>query len=146
MNSISDFMTNNHRECDNLFAVAEESVGNGKWPKAQTEYDAFRSEMERHLGMEEEVFFPAFDAKTGMQGGPTHVMRLEHDQMRKLIAEMANTVAAKDADGYLGAAETLMVLMQQHNMKEEQMLYRMMDQTFGSEAGTMIERAHAPTN
>jgi iron-sulfur cluster repair protein YtfE (RIC family) len=141
MNNISDFMTNNHRECDHLFAIAEESVANGKWQKAQGEFEAFRSETERHLAMEEEVFFPAFDAKTGMQGGPTHVMRSEHQQMRKLIADMAQAVAAKDADGYLGMAETLMVLMQQHNMKEEQMLYRMMDQALGVEADTLLERA-----
>ena len=31
-------------------------------------------------------------------------------------------------DDYLGIADTLLILMQQHNMKEEQMLYNMMDQ------------------
>jgi hemerythrin-like domain-containing protein len=143
MSNISDFMTNNHRDCDDLFAVAEESVANGKWPKAQAEFEAFRSEMERHLGMEEDVFFPAFDAKTGMEGGPTHVMRSEHAQMRTLIDNMAQALAAKDGDAYLGVAETLMILMQQHNMKEEQMLYRMMDQALGSEAGTLLERVGA---
>lgn len=140
MNSISDFMTSNHRVCDNLFAVAEESVANGKWPRAQSEFDAFRGEMERHLNMEEDVFFPAFDAKTGMEGGPTQVMRSEHEQMRKLITDMAQRIATKDRDGYLGVSETLMVLTQQHNMKEEQMLYRMMDQALGAEARTLMER------
>jgi hemerythrin-like domain-containing protein len=143
MNAISDFMTNNHRECDHLFAIAEESVAAEKWQKAQPEFDAYRSDMERHLTMEEAVFFPAFDAKTGMEGGPTFVMRSEHQQMRKLIDEMAHRIAAKDGDGYLGVSETLMVLMQQHNMKEEQMLYRMMDQTFGDEAATLLKRAGA---
>jgi iron-sulfur cluster repair protein YtfE (RIC family) len=143
MTNISDFMTNNHRDCDDLFAAAEESVANGKWPKAQTEFEAFRGEMERHLGMEEDVFFPAFDAKTGMEGGPTHVMRSEHAQMRTLIDNMAQALAAKDGDTYLGVAETLMIMMQQHNMKEEQMLYRMMDQALGSEAGTLLERVGA---
>ncbi len=143
MNIISDFMANNHRECDDLFAAAEENVANGKWPKAQTEFDAFCSELERHLGIEETVLFPAFDAKTGMEGGPTHVMRMEHQQMRKLIDDMSKKIASKEGDDYLGMSETLMVLMQQHNMKEEQMLYRMMDQTFGGEAGTLLERAGA---
>lgn len=141
MNTISDYMANNHRECDNLFAIAEESIANGKWQKAQSEFDAFRSEMERHFTMEEEVFFPAFDAKTGMEMGPTHVMRVEHQQMRKLISDMARRFADKDGEGYLGESETLMVLMQQHNMKEEQMLYRMMDQALESEAGNLLARA-----
>ena len=141
MNIISDFMVNNHRECDDLFAVAEASVAAAEWLKVLPEFDAYRSEMERHLKMEEEVFFPAFDAKSGMQGGPTFVMRSEHQQMRKLIDDMAQKVADKDGDGYLGASETLMILMQQHNMKEEQMLYRMMDQAFGDGAASLLARA-----
>lgn len=143
MNSISDFMTNNHRECDKLFAVAEESVANNKWQKAQTEFAAFRSETERHLAMEEDILFPAFFIKTGMEGGPTVVMCSEHRQMLKLIDDMAQAIAAKDRDGYLGSSETLMVLMQQHNMKEEQMLYHMMDQAFGAEATALLARAAA---
>jgi iron-sulfur cluster repair protein YtfE (RIC family) len=143
MNSISDFMSKNHRECDHLFAAAEESVANGKWDKAKSEFDAFQAETGRHLAMEEDVFFPAFDAKTGMQGGPTFVMRSEHEQIRELIADMAQAIVDKDSDSYLGTSETLMVLMQQHNMKEEQMLYRMMDQALGLEAGSLLERAGA---
>jgi hemerythrin-like domain-containing protein len=143
MSSVSDVMTQNHRECDDLFAVAEESVAHGKWQKAKDDFDAFCREFEHHLTMEESVLFPAFDAKTGMEGGPTYVMRSEHQQMRKLIADMAQEMAEKDADGYLGSAETLMVMTQQHNMKEEQMLYRMMDQAFGGEATALLERAGA---
>ena len=143
MTTISKFMENNHRECDHLFAVAEESVANGKWQKAQSEFDAFRSETERHLAMEEEVLFPAFEAKTGMEGGPTLVMRSEHQQMRKVIDDMAQALGNKEGDAYLGLSETLMVLMQQHNMKEEQMLYRMMDQALGLEADSLLERAGA---
>lgn len=143
MNTITDFMTNVHRACDDLFAVAEENVAKGKWDKAAEQFDAFHKETERHLSMEEESLFPTFEAKTGMTGGPTQVMRSEHVQMRAVIEDMAQKLAAKDADGYLGLAETLMVLMQQHNMKEEQILYRMMDQTFGGEATTVLERAGA---
>lgn len=141
MNTISDFMTKSHRECDGIFADAEQAAANDDWPLAETKFNAFRHETLHHFGMEEEVFFPAFDAKTGMEGGPTFVMRSEHAQMRALIDDLAQAIADKDADAYLGVSETLMVLMQQHNMKEEQMLYRMMDQALDSEAGTLLERA-----
>jgi hemerythrin-like domain-containing protein len=141
MTSISDFMSNDHRTCDHLFAVAEESVAKGKWDKAAEQFGTFRSETERHLGMEEQTLFVAFETKTGMTGGPTQVMRSEHQQMRIVMDDMAQKLAAKDGEGYLGLSETLMVLMQQHNMKEEHLLYRMMDQTFGEEAATLLERA-----
>lgn len=143
MTTISDFMSNDHRACDKLFALAEESAAKGNWEKASDQFAAFRRETEHHLAMEEETLFPAFDEQAGMAGGPTHVMRSEHQQMRQVIDDMAARLAAKDSDGYLGLSETLMLLMQQHNMKEEQILYRMMDQAFGAEASGILERAGA---
>jgi len=35
-------------------------------------------------------------------------------------------------NGFLGASETLLFTMQQHNMKEEQMMYTMADDTLDS--------------
>lgn len=84
--------------------------------------------MERHLGIEEQELFPAFEEATGVQTGPTEMMRMEHDQMRGLFAEMKIAMEQKNSEDYLGTADTLLIMMQQHNMKEEQMLYNMMDQ------------------
>ena len=56
-------------------------------------------------------------------------MRMEHQQMRALVQHLDNALAAQDKDEYLGLSETLMVMMQQHNMKEEMMLYPMMEQS-----------------
>ncbi|MHB8759820.1 MAG: hemerythrin domain-containing protein, partial [Thiobacillus sp.] len=75
---------------------------------------------------------------TGMAAGPTQVMRSEHVQMRGLMTDMANAVAASNRDGYLGLSETLNMLMQQHNLKEENMLYPMSDQVLGSERDGLI--------
>jgi hemerythrin-like domain-containing protein len=143
MSSISDFMTQDHRACDDLLAWAEESIAKGSWDKAAEQFGKFRSETERHLAIEENSLFPAFESKTGMTMGPTQIMRSEHQQMRKVFDDIAQNIAAQDKDGCLGLTETLMVLMQQHNMKEEQVLYRMMDQSLGNEAASLLERAGA---
>ena len=52
-------------------------------------------------------------------------MRMEHSQMRGLLQSMAEMLERKDQNGFLGDAETLLILMQQHNMKEEQIVYPM---------------------
>ena len=140
MASIETFMAQDHKACDDRFARAEAAVGAGNWPAADSEFAAFRKAMERHFEMEESVLFGAFEERTGMSGGPTMVMREEHDQMRGVLATMADAIAARDADEYLGHAETLNVLMQQHNIKEEQVLYRMMDQHLAAEADTLLAR------
>lgn len=143
MDNISDFMTSNHHACDELFASAEESVGNGDWAKGNSEFGAFLAAMKRHFTIEEEVLFPVFVTKTGMDNGPTVVMISEHRQMDKVFDDMQQALAAQDSDGYLGLSETLLMLMQQHNMKEEQMLYRMMDQQLAEETPALLKQIGA---
>jgi hemerythrin-like domain-containing protein len=63
---------------------------------------------------------------------------MEHEQMRGLIQDMADAVAKTDDEGYLGLSETLNMLMQQHNLKEENMLYPMTDRVLGDERDKLI--------
>ena len=127
MSQITPFMTEDHRRCDALFAQAEAAVAQGDLSSGRNCFSAFSSALLHHFAMEEQVLFPAFEEKTGMRMGPTRVMLMEHEQMRGLLAELSSALSAGDAEEYLGQAETLMILMQQHNMKEEQMLYPMSD-------------------
>ena len=70
----------------------------------------------------------AVEEATGMyMSGPTSVMRMEHGQMRGLFEDIEAALEAKDTSACAGLLETLLILMQQHNMKEEQMLYPMAD-------------------
>ena len=43
------------------------------------------------------------------------------------IHDALEALLDKDKDAYLSLAESMMILLQQHNMKEEQMLYAMCD-------------------
>lgn len=138
---ISDYMSRHHRDCDDAFARAEEAVAAASnWSDAERYAGTFLREMERHIGMEENVLFPAFEEATGMDGGPTAMMRMEHEQMRDLFVGMRAAIATKNADEYAGLSETFLVLLQQHNMKEESMLYPMLDQALGNDAGELLAR------
>lgn len=131
MSQISQYMTQDHRACDERFASAEEAVSTQDWESAATQFEGFQQAMERHLGMEEEILFPEFEQATGNTMGPTQMMRMEHEQMRDLIRQLAAALHAQDVDTYLGVSETLLIMMQQHNVKEEQILYPMTDQALG---------------
>ena len=129
MQTITEYLSAEHHHCDDLFAEAEAAAAAGDLAAAQAGFAAFHQGMEHHLSKEENIMFPAFEHATGSSMGPTSVMRMEHEQMRELFAEMQAALDAKDTDTYAGLAETLLVLMQQHNFKEEQMLYQMADRT-----------------
>ncbi len=130
---ISRYMKDEHRECDTIFAKAEGEVADNNWEGAEESFLAFANETILHFKKEEEELFPAFENQTGSSEGPTQVMRYEHEQVRGLIGNMAEAIEKKDRDAYLSLAESMMILLQQHNMKEEQMLYAMCDRTLPSD-------------
>jgi iron-sulfur cluster repair protein YtfE (RIC family) len=143
MGTILEFLGSDHHACDNVFASAEEAVARKDWDSARGLFDRFQAAMARHLAMEEDVLFPAFESRTGMSGGPTEVMRMEHAQMRDLLQAMADAVATGNQNRYLGLSETLNMLMQQHNLKEENMLYPMSDRVLGAERAAVIQSMEA---
>ncbi|MBC2730607.1 hemerythrin domain-containing protein [Thiobacillus sp.] len=143
MNTILDFLGSDHRACDDLFASAESAIAQKNWDGARTLFNQFQAAMSHHLTMEETVLFPAFEARTGNTVGPTQVMRMEHEQMRGLMQDMAGAVAAGDRNAYLGLSETLNMLMQQHNLKEENMLYPMSDQVLSGNRDDLIRSMQA---
>lgn len=140
MENISRIFSSEHRHCDELFSVAEEYVQKCAWDKAQASFDEFVQEMERHIGKEEEVLFPALEERTGQTMGPTQVMRMEHESMRQLFKDMRDAVTTQNAGQFLGLSESLLILMQQHNYKEENILYPMADNVLAGDAADILAR------
>jgi len=143
MTRITDTMAGDHHRCDLIFAEAEASVSDSNWDVGTAQFNEFHTAMEHHFSMEEDVLFPTFEEASGMTMGPTQMMRMEHTQMRQLFSDMVQAVEKQDKDEYLGLSETLMMIMQQHNMKEEQMLYPMTDSTLGGDVDEVIEKMNA---
>jgi hemerythrin-like domain-containing protein len=75
-----------------------------------------------------------------MSMGPTQVMRMEHIQIRSLMDDALDTLNQGNAEDYLGLADTLVIMMQQHNMKEENILYPMCDQHLAGETPELLAR------
>ncbi len=130
---ISKFMTKEHRDCDTFFADAEQAVANADWEKAEKDFLSFSNDTLRHFKREEDELFPAFEKQTGTTQGPTQVMKFEHEQIRGLIGNLAEALESQDKDAYFSLCESMMILLQQHNMKEEQMLYAMCDRVLSPE-------------
>lgn len=137
MSDLSSMMSVHHRYCDECFAEAERAGDSRDWSSCAASTARFVEAMKAHFAAEEIVLFPAFESVTGITTGPTRMMRMEHAQMRELLEQMLAAANEMDQENFLGTAETLLVMMEQHNMKEEHILYPMCDQhlqNYGGEA------------
>ncbi len=70
-------------------------------------------------------------------------MLMEHAQIKELLKQMGAAVERKDAQEYGGLSETLLMVMQQHNNKEEHILYPIMDDILDSEREALFGQMKA---
>jgi hemerythrin-like domain-containing protein len=137
---LASYFTRHHRLCDAGWAAVERAVQEDDEAvivKRFAEYDRLQR---LHLSMEEGLMFPAFEERTGMTGGPTQVMRMEHQQMRGLLDQMAAALELRDFQELLDQGDTLLMLIQQHNQKEEGILYPMADQALSDQWPALCAR------
>jgi iron-sulfur cluster repair protein YtfE (RIC family) len=124
--SVADLLGADHGRLDFLLADVKRLLAAGEVAGAAARFAAFRDGLERHIAVEEEVLFPAFDGAAGL-AGPIHVMRVEHAEIRRLMAEVASHLA----DGAGGCRATPLAALTArvfaHNGKEERILYPGMD-------------------
>lgn len=144
MTGITEYLTFEHRECDRLLEPAEEHARNGHWPAAERAFAAFDAAFAAHLGKEERVLFPALEAAAGGALAPVEVMCGEHEAMEELMVRIREGLAARDVEEFTGSLDTLVLLIGQHNMKEEHVLYPMADRLL-SDGAAMVGALRAYT-
>ncbi len=111
----------------------------GIGPRLEREGSEFLRRLRRHIDMEENVLFPAFEQRTGMAaGGPSVQMRDEHEQMQPILAQLQSAVSGKDGPGYERASRALLDILVPHNQKEEQMMYPMLDEAMGADGQALL--------
>jgi len=138
--TILELMLDHHRQCDDSFTQVENLVAKKDWSNARA-LENFLAVMTRHFQVEEDVLFAALERKIGEGMGPVVIMRQEHQQMSILMDQMKDAFTARDQAKFLSLSDTWMMLTQQHNMKEEEVLYPMMDDVLATDAAVLIHRA-----
>jgi iron-sulfur cluster repair protein YtfE (RIC family) len=129
--TVTKYYGHDHSRLDDLLEQFE--VINGTDPvAARPIFAEFKAGLEQHIGWEEEILFPTFEAKTGMRdGGPTEVMRWEHTMIKDFLLKIHDFLA-QNQQAIKEDVRGLHGLLQMHNHKEENILYPALDSMIGS--------------
>jgi hemerythrin-like domain-containing protein len=141
--TITETLTKDHRDCDRLLSAVSLRGRNTDWQQVAAETAAFVAAMERHFRFEEEVLFPPLEAVSPLSAGPTEMMRQQHAQIRALLADLGAAAGARAAEDFAGIDETLHLLIQQHNAKEEGILYPLADRALAAAGAALAARLGA---
>lgn len=136
---LSEYMTGDHRRCEALLAQAEQVASAHRWDSGAAAFGALKQALAHHFAMEEHVLFPVLEGSRTAPAGPADAMRLEHEEIRELLAELSEALQSSDRDKFLKRSESLRVIMQRHHLKEERVLYPLAEQVLGDSAAEVLK-------
>jgi hemerythrin-like domain-containing protein/uncharacterized protein (DUF2249 family) len=119
-----------HDRLDGLELAATEAWNAGNPKEAARLHLRFAHGLLRHIRFEDTTLFPAFERATGMppDHGPTAVMRVEHRAIEQLLQDLKDAISSGSRPGE-STRDELRALLHQHNVKEENVLYPMLDRS-----------------
>lgn len=120
-NILTQFFSTDHDRLDFLFHNYQQ-YKNVDPDKALQFFTKFTLGLEQHIRWEEELLFPAFEQVFNVHGGgPTFVMRSEHEIIKSLLRQLSSAIQeGKDTEM---EEQKLIEVLNLHNEKEEQVLY-----------------------
>ena len=106
----------------------------GDTAAAAARYETFSAGLRRHIALEEELLFPLFEKRAGLfpESNPTEEMRMEHQEILRLLVEILRTIGdpARLPDQ---ARAKFHEILEKHHRKEEGLLYPALDQVLTPE-------------
>jgi len=122
---IAQVLQEDHERLDRILADSAGAVEAGRWSEAESLLERFRQGIvDGHMHVEETLLFPAFER---WEGGDEHaltaLLRKGHRDLQVFFSEMADAIAAQDAEEFADLLRTVQIILKQHDAKEETELY-----------------------
>lgn len=138
MDTICDFLSCDHRRCEELCAQVGTAVARRDWSEADSAFIQFHGLLRSHIEIEERFLFPAFEKAVSQAAGPLALLRLEHQRIGGLLDRMQQALQRREADDFLLHIESFMLLNQDHGMKEEDILYKLLDRIMAGRSASLV--------
>ena len=101
MNSTDNWLAHEHSLYEDLLTECHDAVENEDWWSVSLIFNQLVMHMKRHIAMEEEVLYPAYESASHAPQGPTTVLREEHSTIIRLIQDIAPLIKAREPEQLL---------------------------------------------
>lgn len=137
--TVTEYMSDDHQAIDGLLVATAEAWSANDHTTARLRLADYVRRLRRHIRLEEELLFPLFEARTRVSGGPTVVLRDEHHELERIVAEAHE--AAVTGNSFPQAVATLGRVVDEHCVREERVLFPMLDrQLLPGERAALVAR------
>ena len=119
MSGSDNWLVHEHSLYENLLSRCQETVEIEDWDSVSRLFDELVAHLKRHMLLEEEVLYPAYESAPHAPQGPTTALREEHSAIVRLVRDMARIIRTRDSGHVLEGLAQLENRMIKHHEKEE---------------------------
>lgn len=119
MNSTDNWLVHEHSLYEDLLSRCQDAAGIEDWGTVNQAFNDLVTSLKRHMTLEEEVLYPAYESTPHAPQGPTTALREEHSNIVRLIQDMARIIKTRDSGHVLECLTHLENQMIKHHEKEE---------------------------
>ena len=119
MSGSDNWLVHEHSLYEDLLSRCQNAVEMEDWDGADLVFRELVTHLKRHMALEEEVLYVAYEAMAEAPQGPTRSLREEHDQIVRLVRDMVRVIKTRDSDHVLECLVHLEKQMIKYHVKEE---------------------------
>ncbi len=140
MNSTDNWLVHEHALYEDLLARSQGAADTEDWETVDRVISELVTHLKRHMALEEEVLYPAFEATPHAPQGPTRALRDEHGNIVRLIRDTARVIRTRDSDHVHECLVELERLMIKHHEKEEDIFLPMASHILNASRDELLRR------
>jgi len=119
MNSTDNWLVHEHSLYEDLLSECHDAVENEDWESVNLIFNQLVMHLKRHIALEEEVLYPAYESAPHAPQGPTTALRQEHSTIIRMIQDMVPVMKSRNSEHLLECLAHLENRMIKHHEKEE---------------------------
>ena len=131
MSGSDNWLVHEHSLYEDLLGRCQDAVEIEDWSGANFVFRELVTHLKRHMALEEEVLYAAYETAGEAPQGPTIALREEHDQIVRLVRDMLRVIKTRDSDHVLECLLHLEKQMIKHHEKEEDIFLPMASHILG---------------
>lgn len=125
MKSAEHWLVHDHTQIEFLLGELDEAGRTQNWQILKRSLKELIRQLKLHMAQEEEILFPAYDARTGPPHMSTTLLRKEHREIIRLLTELSAALKVEDLPTMRAVMPELQTAMLQHHEREEKVFLPM---------------------
>jgi iron-sulfur cluster repair protein YtfE (RIC family) len=119
MTSTDNWLVHEHSLYEDLLSRCQDAAEMEEWKAVDLAFNELVTHLKRHMAVEEDVLYPAYESEPNAPQGPTTALREEHSAIIRLIGDLARVIKTRGSEHVLECLTHLENQMIKHHEKEE---------------------------